>query len=203
MKDNIFLKILKLLGIFLVSWFLLLLVFTIADGTDEPLDPKYDKYVLIGGIALAIFVDFATNYNNAQKAKAKIPKLKADIDSVKKMKTSLIEKINGVVTQYLEHESSVINNITEARKTETADQTQLSTLTDVKVIIEKYPDLKSDSTVNNLLKQLENTEIQLLKARTDYTSAVEKYNIEIYSFPFALVSRIFGFKEIQIEKDED
>lgn len=51
------------------------------------------------------------------------------------------------------------------------------------VVVERYPDLKSNQNFLQLQAQLEGTENRIAVARRDYIQAVQRYNTEIRTFP--------------------
>lgn len=51
------------------------------------------------------------------------------------------------------------------------------------VVVERYPDLKSNQNFLTLQSQLEGTENRIAVARRDYIQAVGRYNTEIRTFP--------------------
>ena len=64
------------------------------------------------------------------------------------------------------------------------NQDQLgSALSRLLVVVEKYPDLKSNQNFLALQSQLEGTENRIAVARKDYIEAVQRYNTEIRTFP--------------------
>lgn len=63
-------------------------------------------------------------------------------------------------------------------------QAQLgSALQRLMVVVERYPDLKSNQNFLTLQSQLEGTENRIAVARRDYITAVERFNTEIRTFP--------------------
>ncbi len=65
-----------------------------------------------------------------------------------------------------------------------AAQAQLgSALQRLMVVVERYPDLKSNQNFLSLQSQLEGTENRIAVARRDFIAAVERYNTEIRTFP--------------------
>ena len=63
-------------------------------------------------------------------------------------------------------------------------QQQLSgALSRLMVVVERYPDLKSNQNFLALQSQLEGTENRIAVARRDYIQAVERFNTEIRTFP--------------------
>ena len=64
------------------------------------------------------------------------------------------------------------------------NQDQLgSALSRLLVVVERYPDLKSNQNFLTLQSQLEGTENRVAVARKDYIEAVQRYNTEIRTFP--------------------
>jgi LemA protein len=75
-------------------------------------------------------------------------------------------------------------------------QAQLSSaLSRLLVVVEKYPELKSDANFRDLQAQLEGTENRIAVARNRYIKSVQQYNVTVRSFPSNLTAMLFGFKE--------
>jgi LemA protein len=63
-------------------------------------------------------------------------------------------------------------------------QSQLSSaLSRLLVVVERYPELKSNQNFLALQSQLEGTENRIAVARRDYIEAVRAYNTELRTFP--------------------
>jgi LemA protein len=61
------------------------------------------------------------------------------------------------------------------------------------VVVEKYPELKSDQNFLALQSELAGTENRITIARRDYNEAVRVYNTEIRTFPAIVVAKtIYG-----------
>ena len=200
-KNSLFWKILKFGITLIASCFVILCIFAIM-ADENGIDTKYNKLIFILGAVLAVAISIISSYNKIQQIKAKIPKLIADIESVKKMRDSLVNKANRVVDKYIIHENDVMNNFASARSTNTK-LIKVKNASDFKTIVESYPDLKANTAIMRLLEQLEISERTLLKNRTDYTELVSNYNMQIHSFPFSILRRLFNLEDIQIEKEED
>jgi len=63
------------------------------------------------------------------------------------------------------------------------------------VIVEKYPELKSDRNFRDLQAQLEGTENRITVARNRYIKSVQEYNVTVRQFPTNLTAMLFGMKE--------
>ena len=63
------------------------------------------------------------------------------------------------------------------------------------LIVENYPQLKSDQNFRDLQAQLEGTENRIAVARNRYIKSVQAYNTVVVQFPTNLTAMVFGFKE--------
>jgi len=71
------------------------------------------------------------------------------------------------------------------------------------VVVEKYPDLKSNENFLSLQSQLEGTENEFSVERMKFNEAVQAYNTKRRSFPMIIFAGIFGFKEKQYFKGKE
>lgn len=112
---------------------------------------------------------------------------------------NLVETVKGYATQEQETlvavtearskvssmqvDSNLINNPEQLKQFEQA-QAQLSgALSRLMVVVEKYPDLKSNQNFLALQSQLEGTENRIAVSRRDYIEHVQRFNTEIRTFP--------------------
>jgi len=114
---------------------------------------------------------------------------------------NLVESTKGVLTQ----EQEVFFNIAQARqgyagagnaneKVEAATQME-SALSRLLVIVENYPELKSNETVQDLMVELAGSENRVSVERKRYNDTVKGYNVKVKTFPTMLVANIFGYSE--------
>lgn len=80
-------------------------------------------------------------------------------------------------------DEGVLNNPQALRKFEAAQGELSSALNRLMVVVERYPDLKSNQNFLALQSQLEGTENRIAVARRDFIQAVGLYNTEIRTFP--------------------
>jgi len=62
------------------------------------------------------------------------------------------------------------------------------------VVVERYPDLKSNANFLALQSELEGTENRIAVARNRYNESARDYNTKIRKFPATLVASMSGFK---------
>jgi len=118
-------------------------------------------------------------------------------------RADLVPNLVATVKGYADQEKTVLTQVTEARskvagmqlppnvlKDKQAfanfqqNQAQLtSALSRLMVVVERYPDLKSNQNFLTLQAQLEGTENRIAVARRDYIQAVQKYNTELRTIP--------------------
>jgi LemA protein len=77
----------------------------------------------------------------------------------------------------------LINNPEALQQYQQAQAQLGSALQRLMVVVERYPDLKSNQNFLALQSQLEGTENRISVARRDYIAAVQTYNTEIRTFP--------------------
>lgn len=80
-------------------------------------------------------------------------------------------------------DSNLINDPAKLQQFEQAQQKLSGALSRLMVVVERYPDLKSNQNFLALQSQLEGTENRISVARRDYIGAVAVYNTEIRTFP--------------------
>ncbi len=65
-------------------------------------------------------------------------------------------------------------------------------------VSEKYPELKSDKQMSQLMEELSSTENRVAFARQAYNDAITFYNTKRESFPCNLVAGLLGFVPAQM-----
>ncbi len=114
---------------------------------------------------------------------------------------NLVETVKGFAAQ----EKEVFIKVTEARsrvagagtvgeKIEANNQLS-SALSRLLVVVERYPELKSNTNFIRLQDELAGTENRIAVERRRYNEAVKAFNIRIRRFPTNLIARMFGFEK--------
>jgi LemA protein len=88
----------------------------------------------------------------------------------------------------------MLNNPEQFQKYQAAQGQLTQALSRLMVVVERYPDLKSDQNFRDLQSQLEGTENRITVARNRYIEAVQDYNVTVRSFPVNLTAKMFGFQ---------
>jgi LemA protein len=127
----------------------------------------------------------------------------SEIDNQLKRRSDLIPNLVATVKGFAAQEREVFIEIAEARAKlagaqgveETArsyDQLQ-SALSRLLVIVERYPELKSNQNFIRLQDELAGTENRIAVARMRYNEQVRAFNTRIRRFPASVVARNMGF----------
>jgi LemA protein len=127
----------------------------------------------------------------------------AQVDVVLQRRADLIPNLVQTVKGYAVQEQTVFGDIAAARaalvgaKTPTdkiAANGQLdSALSRLLVIVENYPQLKSNENFQRLQDELAGTENRIAVERKRYNDAVQDYNTYISLFPNSMVASFGGF----------
>ena len=117
---------------------------------------------------------------------------------------NLVETTKGVAQQ----ERDVFGQIAESRAKLSGAQTpaqtmqaaneQSAALARLLVIVETYPQLRSNETFNRLMDELAGTENRIAVERMRYNEQVQAYNTSRRQFPSNITASIFGFGEYEV-----
>jgi len=151
-------------------------------------------------------------YNQIQQKDEAVKAGWSEVLNEYKRRADLIPNLVNTVKGYAQQEKDVLLGVTEARAKVSqinvnADdpaslqqfqqaQGELSgALSRLMVVVENYPNLKSDQAFLGLQTQLEGSENRITVARGRYIKTVQDYNTYIRSFPQNLVAMMFGYKQ--------
>ena len=161
-------------------------------------------------IVIAAAVVWAVSaYNSLVKLRNKGDEAEAAIDAHLKERYDLIPSLIETVKGYAKHESSVLEDVVNARnraessKGMAAENELSGAVGRLFAVAEAYPELKADKNFLDLQSQLARIEETLANARRYYNAVVREYNDRIMVFPSSLIASAFHFgKRDYIEIDE-
>lgn len=144
----------------------------------------YNKLVTLDQKADTQWAQVETQY---QRRFDLIPNLVKSAEAVMKQEKEVFADIAEARTRYVGAESV-------DEKSEAAGQVE-SALGRLLVIMENYPELKSDQTVNRLMDELAGTENRISVERARFNEEITNYNLAVMRFPGNIVASIFGYEK--------
>jgi LemA protein len=168
--------------------------------------------LLVIGLVIGLF--FWGTYNRLVTLDQNVNKKWGDVQTVYQRRADLIPNLVNTVQGAANFEKSTLVEVTNARasvgrvqldpsKAPTdaaqleqfqAAQGQLSNaLSRLLVVVERYPELKSNQNFLGLQAQLEGTENRISVERNNFNGAVQDFNTAVRRFPTNTVAGMFGF----------
>ncbi len=128
----------------------------------------------------------------------------AQVDVALQRRADLIPNLVETVKGFASQEKDVIASVANARAAlggarspaeKISANGQLdSALSRLLVVVESYPQLKSDANFMRLQDELAGTENRIAVERRKYNETVQKYNTTIELFPNNIAASLFGFQ---------
>jgi LemA protein len=156
-------------------------------------------------LAIGAYSFFAGNYNKFVKLDQDVKNSWAQVESQLQRRFDLIPNLVETVKGYAKQEKDVMIEVTNARSRvggastvpdKVSANNELSgALSRLLLVVEKYPDLKSNQNFMHLQDELAGTENRIAISRMRYNEAVRIYNQGIKTFPANMLAGMYGFKE--------
>jgi LemA protein len=154
--------------------------------------------VLLGYMASGCSYNRMTTEDEAIKAQW------GQVENQLQRRNDLIPNLVETSKGYAQQERDVYQSIADARAkmagaTTTEDKiaaanAETSALGRLLVVVENYPELKSNETFARLMDELAGTENRLSVERMRYNELIQTYNSDLRRFPQNLTAKMFGFK---------
>ena len=159
--------------------------------------------VVIVVLAGLIYSFFKGNYNRFVTLDEGVKSAWAQVENQLQRRYDLIPNLVETVKGYAKQEKDVLVEVTNARARVggaatvpdkiNANNELTGALSRLLVVVEKYPDLKSNQNFLRLQDELAGTENRISVERKRYNDAVQGYNVAIRSFPANFLAGMFGF----------
>nr|WP_321268379.1 LemA family protein [uncultured Sulfurimonas sp.] len=160
-------------------------------------------------VLIVVILILVLMYNSLVSKKNQVENIFASVDTVLKKRYDLIPNIVSTVSKYMEHEKSLLSEVTklraDANKPNISDEQKIaldakvsSALGSIMVAVENYPDLKANENVMHLQATLNEVEEQISAARRAYNQAVTDYNNAIEMIPTNFMANAMAYKRKQV-----
>ncbi len=159
------------------------------------------------GIIAIIIVYFIVIYNALVNLKHGVSKAWANIDVLLKQRHDELPKLVATCKQFMQFEQETLEKVIKARsmvsdaresqdvkavgKAETFMRQGLGSLF---ALAESYPDLKSNTSFQQLQQRISGLENAIADRRELYNEAVNNNNVRIEQFPDVIIAKKFNFK---------
>jgi LemA protein len=171
------------------------------------------RLIVAGLIAAASLGLGGCGYNTIQTQDEAVKAAWSEVVNQYQRRADLIPNLVNTVKGFAAQEQAVLIGVTEARARATSIQVTPEMLNDpaalakfqaaqgeltgalksLLVVVERYPELKSDQNFRDLQAQLEGTENRISVARNRYIESVAAFNGTVRRFPVNLTAMIFGY----------
>ncbi len=169
--------------------------------------------VLLIVIVIIVFA-IILMYNSLISKKNQVQNIFGSVDAVLKKRYNLIPNLVASVQKYMEHEKSILNDITELRskanKPNLSDDEKIeldkkvsSALRSIMIAVENYPNLKANENMMQLQRSLNEIEEQISAARRAYNQAVTDYNNAIEMFPTNFMASAMNYRRKRVFEIEE
>lgn len=172
--------------------------------------------VVIAALVAVLGLSFIGPYNKMVNLDENVEEMQGNIQTQLQARFDKINELMPSVQGIMDHESDVYKDLAALRSNipgtnmdangnvtiksnasikdlESADAAGNQIIRDLNVVMENYPELKSDQNMSDFMISVEGIENRISVARKNYNSAVKEYNTYIRSFPHNLISGMFGF----------
>jgi len=153
-------------------------------------------------------------YNDIQRSDEQVKSAWSEVLNQYQRRADLIPNLVNTVKGIMAQEQQVLIGVTEARARVGSIQATPELLNDpaafqrfqeaqaglsgalsrLMVVVENYPQLKSDRNFNELQAEIAGTENRIAVARNRFIKAVQEYNVLVRQFPVNLTAMIFGYQ---------
>jgi LemA protein len=178
------------------------------------------SWLIIGGIILVLVIIFSwwrSTYNGFVQKDENIKAQLGQLNNVYQQRLDLIPNLVATVEGSVQAERQTLDAVVSARARATgvtltpealkdpqafsrfqqAQDGLSSALSRLLVVVEKYPDLKSQTNFQTLMSQIEGQENRVRIERNRYNETVNEFNASIRRFPASIIAGMSGFTAYQ------
>ena len=176
------------------------------------------KWIIIGGILFLILMmggSCVSKYNRLVTLDEGVTAAWAQVENVLQRRNDLIPNLVNTVKGFAAQEKDVFLGVAKARSRVAgakavnqkvqASQAMDSALSRLMLVVERYPEIKSNQNFLALQDELAGTENRLTVERKRYNESVQHYNVVVKRFPTNMVAGLMGFEKkdayFQVEEE--
>jgi len=175
---------------------------------------------IVGSLLLLVFliIGWGIGVNNRLvTAEEGVKNAWSQVENQYQRRYDLIPNLVETVKGFAKQEKEVLIGVTEARASvgqmkvtpevlnnpqafqnfQKAQDGLSSALSRLMVVVEKYPELKSNENFLQLQSQLEGTENRIAVERRNFSEKVQGYNTMVRHFPESVIAGFRGFREVE------
>lgn len=176
--------------------------------------------IVVGAIivvGLGLFGIVTGMYNSLVRLDEGVNQAWAQVQNQYQRRSDLIPNLVETVKGYATHESTVFEQVAEARagvgklqvtpdvlnnpqafqRFQQAQGELSSALSRLLAVAENYPQLKANENFLQLQSQLEGTENRIAVERKRFNEMVQDFNVRVRTFPTSILAGMFGFGQKQ------
>ncbi len=176
--------------------------------------PMIYVWLGVGAVILLLLLWFVATFNTLVVLNQDVENKWADVETQYQRRADLIPNLVSTVKGFAKQELTVFTEVTALRSQWTNAVTREqkiaaaesmnkeldttnpnSILSRLLVVVEQYPQLKSDQNFLALQDELAGTENRVSVARMRYNEAVKFYNVGIKRIPTNIIAGMFGYKD--------
>ena len=171
-------------------------------------------WIIVAVVVFILIIMMVGIYNRLVRAKNQYANAFAQIDVQLKRRYDLIPNLVEIAKGYAKHEKETLDAVVKARNTAMsalesvggnigdpsamqalgdAESGLLGALGKLNVVVEAYPDLKANTSMEQLMEELSSTENKIAFSRQAFNDAIMTYNIARERFPAIVFSGMLGF----------
>ena len=185
--------------------------------------------IIVGVVVVVLVMVVVGIYNKLVTLRNRFKNAFAQIDVQLKRRYDLIPNLVETAKGYMKHERETLEAVIKARNVASAAVDKASAnpgnasamqsllgaetalggaLGRLLVTVERYPDLKANQQMSQLMEELTSTENKIAFARQAYNDAVMTFNTQREVFPNVMFAGMFGFEaavlfEIKTEEERE
>ena len=157
--------------------------------------------VIAGIVAIILLIWFISTWNRLVRLEENVNKSWSDIDVLLKQRYDMLPNLINTVKGYATHEREIFEQFALARQAAAgalasgdvraigaAEGTLAGLMPRINMVAEQYPELKADTSFNNLQNQIVSIENQVADRREFYNASATNWNAAIQMIPTSIVA---------------